>query len=259
MGYENVVSRRATNNNKLKPRPQKNMDNFTEKTKKEAKQEKNKSLYQTNPTMNSEFFVYMVDGEKRFYDFYRDLNTDFKGHTNVIYLGIGSPLDTFYEKHKDWPNCYQAKKGQRLIYLSGGKRIYFKTSKSKDYFEQVLKAKDVVFIGETNYVHGENNFEIKIKQSCITNLKCVYCETALISGSNTLSNSKTKDHVIPRHKGGRVVRWCCLACNQEKGGLMLHSYIQLLNLKIGDAKGSDIDLLQIKIKNANKLAIEINK
>lgn len=84
---------------------------------------------------------------------------------------------------------------------------------------------------------------------------CCYCETPL-----TMENY-TKEHLIPKVRGGRDTKEnlkpCCVDCNTEKGGLMLHSYIQLLNLKLLDYKGELLIRLQTKIANANRLAKEI--
>jgi len=83
--------------------------------------------------------------------------------------------------------------------------------------------------------------------------KCCYCEITLTP------NNYTREHVIPKHRGGRIIKPCCKKCNFEKGGLMLHSYIQLLNSKLLDYKGELLIELQTKIKNANRLAKEIEK
>lgn len=82
-------------------------------------------------------------------------------------------------------------------------------------------------------------------------LSCCYCE-CILTGENY-----TREHVIPRRVGGKIIKPCCRDCNQEKGGLMLKSYIQLLNLKLMESSGYSLRILQTKIKNANLLAIEI--
>lgn len=91
--------------------------------------------------------------------------------------------------------------------------------------------------------------------------KCCYCEVPLTIRDNKSPNAYTQDHIIPRHKGGNIKKPCCYGCNQEKGGLMLHSYIQLLNLQMADAKPGTPEYLklQTKITNANKIAIALNK
>lgn len=86
-------------------------------------------------------------------------------------------------------------------------------------------------------------------------MACCYCERIL--NIRTFS----REHVIPKHKGGKIVMPCCKECNTEKGGLMLHSYIQMLNLSLLDFKSNTEAYLrlQTKIKNANRIAIEIEK
>lgn len=81
--------------------------------------------------------------------------------------------------------------------------------------------------------------------------KCCYCEIELTP------ENYTREHVIPKRVGGKIIRPCCKDCNSEKGGLMLKSYIQLLNFKLLEEKGHPFIILQTKIKNANKIDEEI--
>lgn len=84
---------------------------------------------------------------------------------------------------------------------------------------------------------------------------CCYCETLL-----TIFNY-TREHVVPVSRGGKNtksnLRACCSDCNSEKDSMMLHTYIQFLNLKLDEfeAGSQDYTLLKIKIKNANNIAI----
>jgi hypothetical protein len=47
---------------------------------------------------------------------------------------------------------------------------------------------------------------------------CPYCFIAMDLYGPGLR--PTKDHVIPRSKGGRETIWCCYTCNQIKGDMM---------------------------------------
>lgn len=46
---------------------------------------------------------------------------------------------------------------------------------------------------------------------------CAYCERLLIPNTST---HPTRDHVIPKSKGGRATVWCCTKCNNAKGDMM---------------------------------------
>lgn len=96
--------------------------------------------------------------------------------------------------------------------------------------------------------------ENKNKPAISTGEKCCYCERGLTT------KNRTREHVIPRHKGGKIIKIACKYCNQEKGGLMLNSYIQLLELKLSNTKEDTNrhSVLKIKIRNANIIAKEID-
>lgn len=77
-------------------------------------------------------------------------------------------------------------------------------------------------------------------------MTCCYCE-------NTLTEKTfTKEHVVPKRVGGNILMPCCSDCNSEKGGLMIHSYIQSL------CYNEYSELNQTKIKNANEIAKKYN-
>lgn len=46
---------------------------------------------------------------------------------------------------------------------------------------------------------------------------CAYCGRKMVRNTET---HPTRDHVIPRSKGGRITVLCCLTCNQIKGDMM---------------------------------------
>lgn len=132
-----------------------------------------------------EWFIYEVDGEKRYYKVARHIPYDFVGYKQVNFLGIGRP------KINAAPSLKHRKKGH-----------------------------------------------------------CCYCEIQLTE------KNYTREHVISKHKGGKVIKPCCRDCNQEKGGLILHSYIQMLNLILADTKTNSelYTITQRKIINANNIA-----
>jgi hypothetical protein len=46
---------------------------------------------------------------------------------------------------------------------------------------------------------------------------CTYCRREMVPYSNT---HPTRDHVIPKSKGGRKTVWCCTKCNNAKGDML---------------------------------------
>jgi len=159
-----------------------------------------------------------------------------------------------------------------FVYLVDGEKWYFKASQDL----AILKMHhDVEFLGigrPNRAVHkiAINNEikEIKSKLSVAyiapkkVNYqkdygRCCYCEVQLTYNHIKDPTHKTREHVIPKSKGGKIIKPCCFECNQEKGGLMLHSYIQFLNYRLMEVSPDELVKLQRKIKNANKIAIEI--
>ncbi len=157
-----------------------------------------------------------------------------------------------------------------FVYLVDGEKWYYKVAQDLNILKMHHEAQ-FLGIGRPNQpIHKENphkeivNKKVDIKENKSYKIKkCCYCEVELTPriGLAVSSTDRTRDHIIPKHKGGKIIKDCCFGCNQEKGGLMLHSYIQLLCLNQAEMKpGSEEYLLtQTKIVNANKIAIEINK
>jgi len=87
-----------------------------------------------------------------------------------------------------------------------------------------------------------NSTVVHSKKATVKEGYCCYCEIPLSE------KNFTKEHVIPKRVGGKIIKPCCKDCNAEKGGLMLNSYIVFLNSLDYSVRN------QIKIKNANKLA-----
>lgn len=99
--------------------------------------------------------------------------------------------------------------------------------------------------------------EAKPKRRRIKRGKCCYCEI------NLNSDNYSKEHVIPKHKGGTIIKPCCKECNFEKGGMMLSSYIKILNKQLLILKRKYVHSqylkLTVKIKNAKLIQIELQK
>lgn len=82
---------------------------------------------------------------------------------------------------------------------------------------------------------------------------CCYCEVALKPGQ------ATREHIIPKHTGGRVIQPSCQDCNAEKGGLTLENYLRYLlalaeAYRLGDVTlcSKKLRRTRVKIKNAIK-------
>lgn len=48
---------------------------------------------------------------------------------------------------------------------------------------------------------------------------CTYCRREMESIASRSKLAATKDHVIPKSKGGREKVWCCRQCNSIKGDM----------------------------------------
>jgi len=173
------------------------------------------------PDSQLEWFVFFVDGEKRYYQTWpKD-----KLELHEKFLGLGRP-------------------GDKKIVYTYGKALKPKSEKSSNSIPNPVNIKSKW----VRNVNGE-----------LVPPTCCYCAIEL----NGLTY--TRDHIVPRIKGGKDtkgnLRPCCYECNQEKGGLMLHSYIQMLNLLQGEEKpGTErYNKLQTKIINANEIAKSLIK
>lgn len=69
----------------------------------------------------------------------------------------------------------------------------------------------------------EKNNKRYINDTKLKNGVCCYCEKKLNN------RTYTKDHLIPKSKGGKIMMPCCYDCNQEKQDLPLEIYAMLLN------------------------------
>lgn len=147
------------------------------------------------------------------------------------------------------------------VYLINGEKTYYKIYREPN---ELTGYEDVKYLGiglEPNLSIKEKLKKIKPKKGLAgkglagigtsyykSGMKCCYCEIELDKFTCT------REHVIPKHRGGKIIIPCCGECNGEKGGLMLHSYIQILCCK--DFKHNDhgFEKNQIKIKNCNEIA-----
>ena len=54
--------------------------------------------------------------------------------------------------------------------------------------------------------------------------RCFWCKRTLRSSLSEGPLRRTRDHVIPKSKGGHSLVWCCYACNQTKGSMGLDEW-----------------------------------
>lgn len=145
-----------------------------------------------------------------------------------------------------WPKIgNNAPVGYKHVYKYDGGKLRFKRPKLASYFNTVLDVKNVEYIGLQPCNNPKPFREEKV---------CCYCECLLTD------ENRTRDHVIPRSRGGKAgknIKPCCAECNVEKGNMMLHTYIYVLNLQLLEKSGDDLKKLQTKIENANIIAKEI--
>lgn len=79
---------------------------------------------------------------------------------------------------------------------------------------------------------------------------CCYCELSIPK------SQITREHLVPKSKGGRTTAPCCFACNQEKADMLLIDYIIFLWDKqkvLTDKK--KIKRTEVKIRNAIKFLL----
>ncbi len=83
--------------------------------------------------------------------------------------------------------------------------------------------------------------------------QCCYCWASF------KVSVKTRDHVHPKSKGGKLTRPCCYECNQEKADMTLEEYIGFLEeMRDIFEKGSHYwKKYRRKLSNAKKLLIEL--
>lgn len=197
----------------------------------------------------------------------------------VIYNGnmnsnrFGKPIKSKKERREENRNKLFSKTeplelDEWFVYLVDGEKWYYKVAQDLSILKMHHNA-EFLGIGRLNKIPHKiinHNQAIQIESQPVKLIKeslneryekryagktCCYCEIKLNG------NNGSKEHIIPKHRGGKITRPCCKDCNTEKGGLMLHSYIQFLNLKMLEVTGIELQKLQTKIANANRLAKEI--
>ena len=68
--------------------------------------------------------------------------------------------------------------------------------------------------------------------------QCFYCGQGLVQGADQPKSpvhprTRTRDHVVPKSKGGDKKVWACWACNSDKTNLTLDEYRLLLAYRNG--------------------------
>jgi hypothetical protein len=144
----------------------------------------------------------------------------------------------------------------------------------KDLLDSDFTGKKVTYIGKGKYnlrpllfVKGKEikhislprkSLRTQVKYKVVSGeYKCCYCEIPLDR------YSFTKEHLVPVSRGGtdRVsnLRAACEDCNQEKGNLMLYSYIVCLELSTPDFVPNTESYFThlTKIRNAKRLLDEL--
>ena len=178
---------------------------------------------ETLKSNTDEYFVYLVRGEKQYYKIYKEWDEDVVKQYDIKYLGIASLPDKVY---------WDTKNG---------------TVKKSTTTTTKVKRTKIPEISRPDNKH------------------CCYCAVLLTSKYEPSPTAMTIEHIVPLGRGGtndkRNLKNACYQCNHEKGDLLLHSYIQMLNLKFAETKtGSpEYNKLQTKIINANEIAKSLKK
>lgn len=163
--------------------------------------------------------------------------------------------------------CKQTFDRESHVYLIRGKKQYYRVYRDLDTF---IGYGEVIYLGishEPIYVpkKTEEPKKKKAKKSYTPpigtvgrtgkfkeGMKCCYCEIQLTE------KTFTKEHIVPKRVGGNILMECCYECNNEKGGLLIHSYIQFLCYKDTSNEYNGFETNQTKIKNANEIAKKYN-
>src|ERR1019366_203520 len=79
------------------------------------------------------------------------------------------------------------------------------------------------------YRINRNIAEVDKISSTIDPNRCYYCGCEVIDGLRTPkghlhAQAKTKDHIVPRTRGGRKTVTCCHRCNTRKGSLSIDEF-----------------------------------
>lgn len=175
---------------------------------------------------------------------------------------IEDAKDAFYNqqvsKHKELKTIIKRKNNLEKLHRdkspSNQECFVYLIRGEKKYFRIFRELNEFIGYGEVKFLGVAMEKSVSAKTSeILVGEKCCYCEVELTV------KTKTREHVIPKHKGGKIIRPCCRECNSEKAGFMLHTYIDMLNISLGDKNLSRSQVLKLntKIKNANLLAIEI--
>lgn len=146
-----------------------------------------------------------------------------------------------------------------FVYLVRGEKVYYRIYRELDEFAgygtvHFLGVAMEVGLGKSPKIKNIPTTIFK-SQSRYIGYRCCYCEDVLTK------DNATREHVIPKHKGGNIIKPCCRHCNSEKGGFMLHTYIDMLNLTLPEYENGtqEFKRLQLKIKNTNRIAKELSK
>lgn len=235
------------------------------------------------------FFKYNFFGEIRTYE--KKLNLIGEG---VVYMGFTNTwIDHWNPKTLSADEAIVKLKGQFVPkdytvddFLADTKQYDYtdfpiKKPKVKEQKQAEVKEKSIIYAYSidniTKYFDMEQNiFELRKNHKSVKYLgikfgipvarkrtkfentvsrdrSCCYCEVRLTA------DTFTRDHITPKSKGGKIIKPCCKECNFEKGSMLLREYIGFLNGRLFKVKGGELTKLQTKIKNANNIAIEINK
>lgn len=57
---------------------------------------------------------------------------------------------------------------------------------------------------------------------------CHYCKRQLTAPSDRARTAATRDHIVPRHMGGRRTVPCCRQCNNLKGPLHIDAWRRIM-------------------------------
>ena len=141
------------------------------------------------------------------------------------------------------------------VYLINGKKYYytnlvnrFLCSISVEYLGWGILPR-LETIDNNDFLPSRNRIKSKTKSSYfIDGMLCCYCEKKLTD------KDCTREHILPKSKGGKLILPACKKCNGEKSNMIISEYISFLVNK--NKIISHID--KIKISNAIHVSMTTN-
>lgn len=130
----------------------------------------------------------------------------------------------------------------------------------RDMINSIPQEKDIILLvgySSDDIITTENKKKSIVKKLAtdgdeLLSNKCCYC------GERLKRSTFSREHIIPKSKGGKIVKPCCIRCNGEKGDMFLSQFIPFLIQKQHTSEGVEYNRYSKMIDNANRIAKSLN-